>query len=87
MDRLVSVKWEDATGVSRWQSREYAEALIPYQCESVGWIIKDTKDVLTLAATRDLVEGQLNDVNLIPKAMVREIIDLNPKAKRSHKKK
>jgi hypothetical protein len=86
-DRLVSVKWDDATGFSRWHPREQVEALTPFSCESVGWIIKETKETLTLAATRDLSEGQLNDVNLIPKSMVRGVVDLQaaPKSKKGRR--
>jgi len=85
---LVIVRWEDATEpFSGWV--EYKEMIEkkPAECFSIGWIIKDDQDQVTLMAdwcNDNSQEG--GRVAIIPKGMVKEIKVLKyHEAKRHHK--
>ena len=45
--RLILIEWIDATTEDGWSSKEDLEA---HQIKSVGWLIKETKNEVVLAA-------------------------------------
>lgn len=52
--QLVKVIWNDTNGTARWTDQDYfSEQMKPARCESVGWIMADTKSHLSIAASHD----------------------------------
>lgn len=73
--KLVLVKWIDAiTGNHGWRPIEEVQKGRPCQCETVGWILKQTKAYVTLVSS--LGEGDCDGDITIPMGMVKEIIPL-----------
>ena len=52
-DRLLYIEWDDhCSSNNRWQSRKRFKAE-GAPCRSIGWVIAESKDAITLAATSD----------------------------------
>lgn len=93
--RLVVVVWKDIISRADWAGEidEILGDIEPILCLTVGWIIRDDDETLTLAdsATRDKTYGGLTS---IPKSVVVEVdelrkespIDILNKAHRKYKK-
>lgn len=74
--RLVLVKWIDAvTDNHGWRPLEQVRKGVPSRCQTVGWIIKQTKTYITLVAT--LGEDDCDGDITIPIGMIKEIIPLS----------
>ena len=75
---LVRVTWRDTAGRGRWHTIEDAETLEPAICVSVGWILRDDAEVMTIAASRD-GETSVMDSNTFPKVCVLTVEHLRVK--------
>ena len=54
--KLVIVDWVDsAMDFAGWQSVEEAGKLYPPECQTVGWVVKDTEDKIVLAMSHSEV--------------------------------
>ena len=75
--RLVRVDWLDALSVSQkgWKDRADVEALGPIECVSVGFVLKETKDKITLAASITADNAVDGDI-CIPKSWISKIQEL-----------
>lgn len=76
--KLVLVKWIDAvTKDIGWRKIEDIKKQKPDKCETVGWIIKQTKSHVTIVSTigGDECDGDIT----IPLGMIKEIIPLEAK--------
>ena len=85
--KLVYIKWIDAFGVgAEWQPIEEMLGDAPMECESVGWIAKETKNYIlivphihgavTVGANRRSEESGWGDM-AIPQKAILERKDLN----------
>lgn len=76
--KLVLVEWLDAvTDDAGWKKIEDVAKTRPPVCKSVGWILKDTKTHITIAAT---IHGADCDGDVtIPRGMIRKVTELGPK--------
>lgn len=76
--KLVLIEWLDAvTDDAGWKKIADVQAQRPPVCRSVGWILKETKSHITIAAT---IHGDDCDGDVtIPRGMVRKITELAPK--------
>lgn len=82
--QLVKVIWIDTNGTSRWMGQDYfADEMKPARCESVGWVMADTKQHLSIAAGFDGNES-VQDGNVFPRSAILEIIPLaeQPKSRK-----
>lgn len=77
--KLVHVEWDDPNALAigtGWLTREQVEGSIPFRVRTVGWIVKETKDLLILAAQQTVPsEGYEDNFDLvmrIPKAVIRK---------------
>ncbi len=52
MMKIVKVDWWDSASLDGWVSVEYAETFAPSKCETIGWIIKKTREYVTLVASK-----------------------------------
>jgi hypothetical protein len=76
---LVIVEWADAEGDNRWMSANDLEDFAASDTNvvrTVGWLVKRTKTDLILTSTMALHDDDTNDVNRIPRGMVRKVINL-----------
>jgi hypothetical protein len=76
--KLVQVDWLDAvTDDAGWKKISDVQTQRPPLCKSVGWILKETKGHVTIAAT---IHGDDCDGDVtIPRGMIRKIIELGAK--------
>jgi len=76
--KIVLVKWVDAvTEDHGWRKITDVKLGKPEKCESVGWLIKQTKEHVILVSSRG---GQDCDGDItIPIGMIKEIIPLEAK--------
>ena len=72
--KLVHVTWRDSSQSHGWQDEGSARDCGPSICSSVGWIMRDDKDCLVLAASWS--SGMVNDVTGIPRASVVKVRQL-----------
>ena len=80
--QLVKVIWNDTNGTARWTDQDYfSEQMKPARCESVGWIMADTKSHLSIAASHDDGGDNINDGNIFPRSCIVEVIPLVEKRK------
>lgn len=82
--KLVYVEWSDALANSNWFTELEAEKWADessWTIREVGWVIKETKDYLCLAATwkpeDDWTEAQVKLIQKIPKTWIRKRVDLS----------
>lgn len=56
--RLLYVEWDDhCSSSNRWESIDaFQKKNSGIRCRSVGWVIAESKDAITLAGTTDMVE-------------------------------
>lgn len=70
-ERAVIVTWVDSCSASGgpWMDRESAEEMKPLECVTIGFVVQETTDYITLAssATKD---GQVAGDMCIPQACI-----------------
>lgn len=79
--KSVYLEWEDSESLSSWK---YVDELPidVHICRSLGWIIKETKDVLVIASSVSSGGDQCTGAIGIPKrAITRRISVESPKTK------
>lgn len=69
--RFVEVEWIDAISVATWRAPDEMPRVT--QCISRGWLIVDEKEQVTLAATRQPINGDLGEIISIPRGMVKRM--------------
>lgn len=78
-DRLVIVTWVDPTsGTHGWKDRADVEKLKPWRCRSVGWIVVDDGETLTIVSTISNTDGDVDGEVCIPRACVLDIAEIKP---------
>lgn len=77
--RLVEVLWWDAVGVTAddWGAHEDAYNAAPVKTLTLGYIVKDTSDYITIVGL--INEHHLSHGICIPKTMIHEIRELKVK--------
>mgnify|MGYP003662644038 CR=1 FL=1 len=70
----VCVLWLDITSKTEpWICLDEAVEMRPATMRTVGWIIEDTPDYITIASTIDTTDDLVGDVNCIPRGVIVEI--------------
>lgn len=76
--KLVLVKWVDAVTYDHgWRAMTEVRQNVPSKCQTVGWILRQTKSHITLVNSTG--EADCDGDMTIPMGMVKEIIPLVPK--------
>jgi hypothetical protein len=83
---LVLITWHDACTYSGWRSVKTARKETgPAACLSVGWLLTNTKEEVTIYATRaqDPEDEDINSIISIPALWVErmEVLDVKPTKK------
>ena len=70
--RLLYLEWDDSASFpdSDWHSLKESKSLTPDLCKSVGWVIAESPDHLTLAS--HLSESEMCGEIAIPKTCIRK---------------
>ncbi len=50
--KLVKIDWVDSATIDGWVSVAYAEDFNPSACETVGWVVKKTREYITVTSSR-----------------------------------
>lgn len=78
--KLIYIEWEDSASIGNgWVKKEEVEKDTPRLVRQVGWIIKEEKKFITLAATIDLTKPDsefVSDGCVVIKSLIRKRIDL-----------
>lgn len=70
---IERVVWLDAASVQGWASAgEIDQEASPKLCVSVGYVVKNNKDYISLAQTYSVEAGGIADVISIPASMIRD---------------
>lgn len=64
--KLVRVTWKDAVGIGQWTDIDGAAE--PDHVETIGYLVRDTPDHITIAAT--VSDDQFNAGMQIPRRML-----------------
>lgn len=82
---IVKVSWIDSNGRSRWHPKSEGSELRPSTCRTVGEVLSEGKDFLTVASSlSDTYEDYLelvDNVMSIPKSSIKLIEVLEPRTK------
>ena len=68
--KLVLVEWLDIIGEDSWQSLQKARAVSPMRFRSVGWLLRDDKKAVVIAACHSLKDDTTGSVTSIPRGCV-----------------
>lgn len=71
-EKLIEVTWGDAWGTNRWYDETSMPDAKPVMCVSVGFLIKESKAGLTMAATK-ADNGDYTGVSFRPRGMIKKI--------------
>lgn len=75
--KAVKVEWLDiCSGTPNWARLDDLE-VCPLKCESVGWLIKETEDYISIAQNYCEEEKLVSDTMTFPKKIVTKISDLH----------
>lgn len=76
--KLVIVAWLDATARNAWTAAD-DESLTPAPCVSAGFLVRQDKQGVTVAATKDIEGEEYNALQTIPHGMIvkLEVVDLD----------
>jgi len=86
--RLVKVTWLDhaSFALNQWQSLDGLRELRPQLVESVGWLVHETRDFVTLVSTVGENEGMTGEI-CIGRGMIRRIEAMGCGKKKGGRKK
>ncbi len=76
---LVMLVWVDPTVRGGWKTPEEAEKAAVCECISVGFLIRRTRDQVTIANSLGAGEACYGEPFTLPKACVRKLIYLGRK--------
>lgn len=73
--KRVTIGWDDSTAPAdiEWMTRKQVKALRPVGCWTIGFLIADELDYVTVASSR-LTNGHYCGVMCIPRCSIRVLI-------------
>lgn len=75
--QAVIVDWVDSAGMAGWHHRhDWAEHTVA-KCRSIGWLLADTKEQITIALNHDRDGGGIGEVMAIPRVAIKRLRKLN----------
>ncbi len=63
--KVQGVKWTDSAGLGVWSDQQEMASLVPLEILSVGWLIAEDKDSMTLVQSYDTRDDSWQGDNLI----------------------
>ena len=76
---LVVIKWFDIIGEDHnpWSTLEEIKTLKPAPITTIGKVVEDNDDFLTVVSSWDESSDTFGNINVIPKGVVREICKIS----------
>ena len=75
--RIVYVEWLDSRGTDgAWEAVDESGPMPPSRCHSVGFVLEDHKNYITLGMTKSAETGQVMARLSIPKGIITKRIRL-----------
>lgn len=74
--KLVKIIWEDAIGADGWISRKELEKETPIIHTTVGYVVIDKPEYITITMSYDEKEINLGAWMVIPRKYIKKIIKL-----------
>jgi len=74
--RLAIIYWEDALNRQSWHTEEELDEFVTdkgFECENVGWIVRETKNAVFIASRKGDVHEQYGLIQRIPRGMVKKV--------------
>lgn len=68
---LVLVHWEDACTTGRWHNKEHYAAVRPWIVKSVGWVVIDTAEFITII--QSVSDDSMTDGLTVPRSCVKSV--------------
>jgi len=76
--KIVRIEWLDIChGQTNWSFIDQLD-LGPLECVSVGFLIKETDEYISIAENYNESEGLVADTMTFPKAIVKKVEELRP---------
>ena len=78
---LVMVRWLDIIGEDQapWSTVDEAKAMKPAPITTIGKVVENTDQYLTVASSWDESGEFLGNLNCIPKGVIQEVSEINLK--------
>jgi hypothetical protein len=74
--KLVTVVWHDAVGADGWIDIKDLEKEVPVVHHSVGYVVKDTDEFITITMSYDEAKESLGAWLLIPKKFIISLTEI-----------
>lgn len=74
--KLIKVQWRDALGGDGWLQRKDLEKEVPVIHNSVGYVVKDTKEFVTISMSYDETGDNMGAWLTIPRLYIIKITKL-----------
>ena len=71
--KIVLVNWLDSNSNSAWHNITEAKHLRPSPCVTIGYVLEDTEEYITIASSFATENDSVSDVICIPKFAVQSI--------------
>ena len=71
--KLVLIDWIDAVGGDGWVTEEELQNQTPMLHHSVGYVVKDTKDHVTISMSYNEKKNNMGAWLLIPKKYIKKV--------------
>ena len=69
--RVVQVEWKDASNMPGWVNE--GDTMHPLvHVQSIGWLMKETKEAIWISSGRDLTRGGWTGAIAIPKGWIKK---------------
>ncbi len=69
--KILCVDWDDAAHTDGWRHVERIAKDTPIRCRTVGFVMSETADKLTLAQSLSLENSTGSEAMTIPKSLIR----------------
>lgn len=80
--KIIQVTWIDAIGGGdEWLTKEELRREVPHKHYSLGYLVHETKDALTISMSHDDEEDSMGGWLCIPKKYIQSVRELTVKRK------
>ena len=80
------IQWGDAESIDQWESIKELKAEVLPTIYSVGWVLRESKDVVVMCCNFDKSNEKASCIMLIPKRMIVKRRKINAKTQKSRSK-
>jgi hypothetical protein len=74
--KKVIIEWIDTTSIYQWQSLKEAQTTDLDICESIGYMIRDEKDFVSIVQTKTSSGEDVDGLLIIPRSAIKKVTDI-----------